>query len=150
MNPVATSNYPTIHSVFARNAERKIPDAELIANTRTDTGFQSSPSASEAIDFRNMTRQEMFDWMNDQIRNGKMSLDESSPFLGMTVKLSATTGQPVDMTTDTERFNFFEKARNGIEFARSRFDYDSAERLQTAIQTMERLQKNLMGVDLIA
>jgi len=69
-----------------------------------------------------MTRKEMFDWMNDQIRSGKMSLDESSPFLGMTMKISVATGQPVDMATDTTRINFVEKARLGIEGARSNND----------------------------
>lgn len=48
-----------------------------------------------------MTRQEMTDWMNEQIRTGKMSLDESAPFMGMTMKISVETGQPVDMATDT-------------------------------------------------
>lgn len=29
-----------------------------------------------------MTRQELFDWMNGEVRSGKMSLDDSSVFLG--------------------------------------------------------------------
>jgi len=80
-----------------------------------------------------MTRQEMTDWMNEQIRTGKMSLDESAPFMGMTMKISVETGQPVDMATDTTRINFIEKARLGIEGARSLDDQKLAERLQRAI-----------------
>lgn len=91
-------------------------------------------------DFTSMTRKEMFDWMNDQIRSGEMSLDESSPFMGMTMKISVTTGQPADMATDTTRINFVEKARLGLEAARANYDPDLAERLQTALEIMRRQQ----------
>ncbi len=89
-------------------------------------------------DFTSMTRKEMFDWMNDQIRSGEMSLDESSPFMGMTMKISVTTGQPANMATDTTRINFIEKARLGLEAARANYDPDLAERLQTALEIMRR------------
>lgn len=89
----------------------------------------------------------MFDWMNDQIRSGKMSLDESSPFLGMTMKISVATGQPVDMATDTTRINFIEKARLGIEGARSNNDPELAKRLQAAIEVMRKHPGLALGVD---
>ena len=57
-------------------------------------------STAKQADFNSMTRKEMSDWMNNQIRSGKMSLDESSPFLGMSLKISVATGQPVDLATD--------------------------------------------------
>lgn len=120
----------------------------------TPASFSSALSAANAestttkqADFSNMTRKEMFDWMNDQIRSGKMSLDESSPFLGMTMKISVATGQPVDMSTDTTRINFVEKARLGIEGARSNNDPDLAKRLQAAIEVMLRQQGQALGVD---
>ena len=98
-------------------------------------------------DFTSMTRQEMFDWMNNQIRSGKMSLDESSPFLGMTMKISVATGQPVDMATDTTRINFVEKARLGIEGALSRNDPDLAKRLQAAIDIMKKEQGQTIRIN---
>jgi len=124
------------------------------ATSTNPTSFSSALSAANAestatrkADFTNMTRKEMFDWMNDQIRSGKMSLDESSPFLGMTMKISVATGQPVDMSTDTARINFVEKARLGIEGARSNNDPDLAKRLQAAIEVMLRQQGQALGVD---
>src|SRR5690554_607204 len=101
--------------------------AILSANTA-----QTAPTEkkNDQVDFTSMTRQELADWMNSQIRSGEMSLDDSSPFLGMTVKISATTGQLVDMGTDSERINFIEKARQGYEGALSRNDQDLAERLK--------------------
>lgn len=105
-----------------------------------------TPSARSA-DFTSMTRQEMTDWMNEQIRTGKMSLDESAPFMGMTMKISVETGQPVDMATDTTLINFIEKARLGIEGARSLNDQKLAERLQRAMDRMHRSQGQAIGGD---
>ncbi|ODU51310.1 MAG: hypothetical protein ABS92_00105 [Thiobacillus sp. SCN 63-374] len=105
-----------------------------------------TPTVKQAV-FASMTRQEMFDWMNDQIHSGKMSLDESSPFLGMTMKISVATGQPVDMATDTTRINFIEKARLGIEGALSRNDQNLAERLQMAVEIMHRNQGQAISID---
>ncbi len=89
----------------------------------------------------------MTDWMNEQIRTGKMSLDEGAPFMGMTMKISVETGQPVDMATDTTRINFIEKARLGIEGARSLNDQKLAERLQMAMDRMHRSQGHAIGGD---
>ena len=83
-----------------------------------------------------MTRQELFDWMNGQLRDGEMTFDESSAFLGMTLKISAVTGEQMDLATDTSRIDFTEKARQGIEFYRSHFDDASVDRLQDALDKM--------------
>lgn len=121
--------------------------AQAAAATNTQpTSFSSAlaaakaetPSAEQA-DFTSMTRQDLFDWMNGQIRSGNMSLDESTAFLGMTMKVDVATGQPVDMATDSTRINFVEKARAGIDGALSRNDPDLAKRLQLAVATMQKL-----------
>lgn len=100
----------------------------------------SNPAGSSRPDFTSMTRQELFDWMNAELRSGDMTFDESSVFLGMTMKISAATGEPVDMATDNERIDFPEKARQGLEYYLSRFDDAEAARLQEALDTMQRHQ----------
>ncbi|WP_298722412.1 hypothetical protein [uncultured Oceanisphaera sp.] len=120
-----------------------------ILNTKVAQSASTDSSKSKdsnQADFTSMTRQEMFDWMNDQIQTGKMSLDESSPFLGMTMKISVATGQPVDMATDTTRANYVEKARSGIEWANNH-DPDLAKRLQNAIDIMYRNQGREFGIN---
>ncbi len=121
------------------------------ANTNS-ASFSSALTAANAdtptvkqADFTSMTRKDIFDWMNDQIRSGNMSLDEGSPFLGMTMKISVATGQPVDMATDTARINFVEKARLGVEAARANNDQDLEQRLLAAIETMRRQQGQALG-----
>ncbi len=121
-----------------------ILNTQTVQTASTDS---SKPKDPNNVDFKSMTRQKMFDWMNDQVRSGKMSLDESSPFLGMTMKISVATGQPIDMETDTTRINFMEKARLGIEGALSRNDLDLAKGLQAAIDIMNRQQGQTIGVD---
>ena len=111
------------------------------------TAATAETTTVKQADFTSMTRKEMFDWMNDQILSGGMSLDESSPFLGMTIKISVATGNPIDMATDTTRINFVEKARLGIEAARANNDPDLAKRLQTAIEIMRMQQGQAVGGD---
>ena len=109
----------------------------ILSARKADTGEAAGGSVEgEALDFTSMTRQDLFDWMNGELRSGEMSFDESSPFLGMTLKISAATGEPVDMATDTSRIDFTEKARQGIDFYQSHFDDASADALQAALDRM--------------
>jgi hypothetical protein len=114
------------------------PEFEAMLSARSaDTREAADGSEdSEPLDFTSMTRQDLFDWMNDELRSGEMSFDESSPFLGMTMKISAATGEPVDMATDTAQIDFTEKARQGIEFYQSHFDYAAADALRAALDRM--------------
>ena len=108
--------------------------------TQAAPANSGTPKGVNQVDFTNMTRQEMYDWMNGQIRNGNMSFADSRPFLGMTFKDS-------NMATDTTRIDFIEKARQGIEWALSRNDQVMAERLRMAIETMHRNQRQEITID---
>jgi hypothetical protein len=107
-----------------------------IENNGTDADSAEVPKA----DFTRMTRQEIRDWVNDQIRSGQMSIQESAPFLAMTIKISEATGEPVDVATDTTRLDYLEMARRGIEGALWRHDQEGAERLEKALDFMQRNQ----------
>lgn len=141
------NNYPYTSHRARTSAEASATAASFASALTSAT---AAISTAKPTDFSAMTRQEMFDWMNQQIRSGKMSLDESSPFLAMTVKISAATGQPVDMASDGTRVNFIEKARLGIDGALSRNDADLAKRLQLALDIMHRTQGQTIGVDVRA
>jgi hypothetical protein len=118
--------------LFASAAANRSAAQKSVEPASTDSSTTGSPS----VDFTSMTRQELFDWMNGEIRSGRISLDESTPFLGMTVKLSAATGQSVDMATDTERHNFVDRMQQGIAGAHWRHDSREAERLEGALAWM--------------
>lgn len=110
----------------------------ILSGQTADTRDEAVDSRAEdgTLDFTSLTRQELFDWMNGQLRDGEMTFGQSSAFLGMTLKISAVTGEQMDLATDTSRIDFTEKARQGIEFYRSHFDDASVDRLQDALDKM--------------
>lgn len=157
-DPYASQTAPTASPAGGRSGSTPfaaILDAmttQAAAAPQTSRTSKAAPTdsgtAKEAtqLDFTSMTRQELFDWMNSQLRAGKMTLDESTCFLGMTLKISAATGQQVDMATDTTRENFLERARLGIEGALWRHDQDLARRLRDTVDIMLRRQGEAAGV----
>lgn len=145
---IDSSQYvPLASSTTAKSATSILDAARTAASGESNA---STGAGTKTADFTSMTRQELFDWMNASIRSGEMTLDESTPFLGMTLKMSALTGEPVDMATDSERINFMDRARQGIEGALWFHDLDFAERLQTALDQMQQLQGQVLGLDTLA
>lgn len=121
------------------------------ASTPVEAAAVEMPSPGVIkTDFTGITRQQLFDWMNNQIRSGAMSLDDSTSFLGMTFRIDAATGQPVDMASDSTPVNFVDRATQGIAGALSRGDQDGAARLQAALAAMQRFQGQVTGVDISA
>lgn len=89
-----------------------------------------------------MTRQEMRDWINYRIRSGDMSVDESIPFMAMTMKMSHSGGTYVDLPAagEAERIDFTRRAKDGIEGALSRHDDATLDMLQSAMSIMQEHQ----------
>jgi len=110
------------------------------------TGNADTQQTTRQTDFTDMTRQQMRDWLNDQIRGGRMSLDDSAPFMAMTMKVPADGSAEVPAEGDPERINFTERARLGIEGALSLGDPKNAKRLQTALDIMTRRQGETAGI----
>lgn len=136
-----------------QTASRTVASPTSLAIAPGNTPVESADSPSSGIiktDFTGMTRQQMFGWMNNQIRSGAMSLDDSTSFLGMVLKVDAATGQPVGMASDSTLVNFIDRATQGIAGALSRGDQDGAARLQAALAAMQRHQGQMTGVDISA
>lgn len=144
-NPYANQRTEAGNPAPVRNGHHE-SFSSVLGATRIDQSPTQSASV-ERINFNSMTRQEMRDWVNGQIRSGKMSLDESSPLMAMTMQISVATGQPTDSATDTTPIDFVEKARQGVEGALSRNDAEAAKRLQLAIEIMLKRQGEVIGVD---
>jgi len=98
-------------------------------------------------DFTDMTRKELFEWMNGKIRSGDMALDDSTAFLGMTVRIPVDAGQDAPIALDDrERVDFMRIAQDGIAGALSRHDDATRKSLETAMRIMRSGQGK--GVDL--
>ncbi|VVD77386.1 hypothetical protein PIN31009_00950 [Pandoraea iniqua] len=125
--------------------------AALAATTQSPTHISSAPSQktaeSKPTDFTSMTRQQMRDWVNTQIQSGQMSLDDSSPLMAMTMKISVDTGIEVPAGSDTEQIDFTNRARQGIAAALSRNEPENAKRLQVALDLLLKHQGETFGVN---
>lgn len=120
--------------------------AGKIQGTVSPTATTGTADVKQA-DFTSMTRQEIRNWMNDEIRSGKMTLDESSPLMLMTMKMPVSGGFEIPAVGDNERIDFPERARLGVEGALSRNDPETAKRLQSAIEIMLKNQGQTISVD---
>ncbi|RYG86483.1 MAG: hypothetical protein EON58_21690 [Alphaproteobacteria bacterium] len=111
-------------------------------STATAGASTSDAEDAEQTDFTSMTRQEMQEWSNEQIRSGNMSLDEGLPFMAMTMKIPVGGGTAGELqaSDDGERVDFTEKVRAGIEGAMSRNDEDTRTMLEKAMETMQQYQ----------
>jgi len=111
-------------------------------STATAGASTSDAEDAEQTDFTSMTRQEMQEWSNEQIRSGNMSLDEGLPFMAMTMKIPVGGGTAAELQAsgDGERVDFTEKVRAGIEGAISRNDEDTRTMLEKAMETMQQYQ----------
>ncbi|MEC5218563.1 hypothetical protein RCH09_003535 [Actimicrobium sp. GrIS 1.19] len=118
-------------------------------STASAGASRSNAQGAKQTDFTSMTRKEMQEWSNDQIRSGKMSLDDGRPFMAMAMKIpvSGGTGGALQASSDGERFDFTQQARAGIEGALSRNDDVTRKMLESAMKIMQRYQGEPIGVD---
>jgi len=121
----------------------------------TSAAAETDPSAPETspgrkLDFTSMTRKELLNWVNGEIKGGRMTVGESTPFVGMTIKISAYTKQPVDIDTDMTRYDFTDIAAKGADGARWFGNEKLAEALEWSIGAMRRAQGDKAGLDLAA
>lgn len=76
-----------------------------------------------------------------------MSLDESRPFMAMTMKIPIDgIGNSSGSTGDGIRYDFMQKVREGIEGALSRNDNETLSMLESAMSVMQRQQDSVVSV----
>lgn len=149
---INTQNPMAVTSLSQAQATNDVESkaAEIVSkNAKADAVVEARDEKEDAtaLDFTSMTRKDLMDWVNEKITSGEMTFDESSPFLAMTLKISAVTNEPVDMATDISRIDFIEKAFAGIERAILDNDLETAESLKYARDLMLMNQGKDLGVD---
>lgn len=126
------------------------------ADPSVATSFSSALATTQAdstkqANFTSMTRLEMRDWVNTQIRSGEMSFDDSRPFMAMTMKMPVgSLGGELAAESDGMRYDFMQKVRDGIEGALSRNDETTLKMLQSAMSIMQRQQGQTINVNIHA
>jgi hypothetical protein len=111
------------------------------------TGQQSVNS----YDFTNMTPRQMHSAMNDLIRRGEMSLDDSSGLVSMIpTALSSIEGNGRDPSSYDAPMDYIATLQTAIASAFSRGETSNAANLTKTLQTLRSLQGQAFSVDVIA
>ncbi|MFD2111050.1 hypothetical protein [Thiorhodococcus fuscus] len=120
--------------------------------TATSSTKETDATHAAQTNFTTMTRQELRDWVNEKTRSGDISLDDSFTFFAMTLKIPAgsTDGRELDVASDNQRFDFMQKARDGIKGAVSRNDETTLKMLESALSIMQRQQGRTKDIDISA
>ncbi len=120
---------------------------DKVSASRATTGS----IATGGLDFTNMTPRQLQGTMNDLIKSGKMSLNDTSAIVEMVPtalsKVNYDGQVPVAYEQPT---NFIARIQDGIEGAKSRSDTINEERLTKALGALQKLQGTAIGVDLHA
>lgn len=126
------------------------PQATATDHSAALTATQAD--STQQADFTSMTRLDMRNWANTQVRSGAMSLDESLPFMAMTMKIPVGGGLGGELPAESDgtRYDFTQRVRDGIEGARSRNDDTTLRMLESARSIMLRQQNQTIGVDIRA
>lgn len=129
------------------------PAADRSATALLSTAqIATETDGTKQVDFGGMTRQDMRDWVNTQLRSGQMTLEESQPFMAMTMKVPVGGGVGGELAaeSDATRYDFVQKVRDGIQGALSRNDETTLKMLESALSIMQRQQGQAIGVSIRA
>lgn len=113
------------------------------ALARAGLGEGGSPDAA-LRDFSKMTRGDLFGWMNERIKAGELSLDDSAGLLALSggggigaIGSGSPEAVPPD---DQERVNFFQLAQDRIAAARHRREHGVEAAYLVALGIMQLFQ----------
>lgn len=132
------SDWMSINRAAANRAYDAGASAAFAA-AMAETG-RSAGDGADRPDFTSMTRLELRDWVNEEIRSGRMTVEESAPFLPLTFRMDETGTCEIPAETDAQRFDFLAKTRSNIDAALSMNDNHFAERLRFVLDYMQSRQ----------
>lgn len=130
------ASYMTQHPPAAQRANAQESFKNTLASAEVAQTNNNASSPVQRADLTNMTPMDMRNWLNDQIRTGKMTLDESTPFMGMTIGAEA----------DNSPVNYLQKIKGGIEAATWRGNAESKAMWKMALNIAERYQYQNIGI----
>lgn len=123
------------------NINRATSFAEALSKSQEASANPGTAKSSGKLDFTNMTPRTMFETMNKFIREGKMTLDESTAIMGMIPTPLSKVNYDGNMPESYDQpWNFFAKIQEGIKGALSRNEKASADSLQQTYDILMRHQ----------
>lgn len=101
---------------------------------------QASEPASSAPNFRSMTVADLRSWVNNELEQGRMTLDESSAFAALAVVIPTDNKNDYNYSLNVEKRDFIENAKASIQNGQQRNDRQIEQQFQNALDIMERSQ----------
>lgn len=131
---------PTESSASA-DFSRVMQEAKSANKTeQVGTVDQASKPVSSAPNFRSMTNADLLSWVNNELDQGRISLDDSMGFISMIAISPELTGAARDFAVNQEKHDFVARAQRGMEYAESTHNPVSAESFETALNIMRGSQ----------
>lgn len=146
-------NTATSHAYMSQRIQTPVAknDAASFSATMAAATTEKTPPEDAVVkkaDFTNMTRQEMRDWINDQLDSGAMSFEDSVNLVVLTFFAHSEGDQAVvDSIVKKERVNFFDITQNIIDFSRSEGDHAAVERYQKTLSFLQQVQSQAIRLD---
>lgn len=93
--------------------------------------------------------QQLLAWANEKIQSGDISLDDSRAFMAMTIKIPVNGGSAAAFQAvhSTDRVDFMQKVRDGINGALERNDKETLKMLGAALAIMQQYQGQTISID---
>jgi len=99
------------------------------------------------LDLTNMSHSEYFNWMNEQISSGKISFDESFPFLALSLSYIPVGRESGHAEIASRRLNLIQLTLDVIEDARLRNDEATLKEREWMLSVMQRSQGQALGIN---
>lgn len=131
------------YALSAYTSQRLPASSAVESGTNAASVNRSSNATESAVDFSNMTPNELRNWANTQFKNGKITVDECMTFGAITMSIPVNGNamhSEIDMNTKT---NFVAKLNAGIEGALSRNDQKGVQQLQSILDVMKTNQNGI-------
>jgi len=140
-----------VHSAQASNSTGRAYQSNPNNPSSSSDTATTGATVSGSLDFTNMTPRQLQGTMNDLIKSGKMSLDDSSALVGMVpTALSKVNYDGQAPAAYEQPSNIIARIQDGIEGAKSRGDSANVDSLTKALGALQKLQGSVIGVDLRA
>jgi hypothetical protein len=143
---VAATTYNTMMPDVSRYQKSGGKGRERQVKPQDEAASDKSPEVeAKTYDFTNITPERLLDVMNSLIREGKMTLDESSALMRMIP--SPKMPELFAPNAFTRPINVFEKLKQGLAFAEYRHDENAKHFYQLTLDAVQKLQGTPKGVD---
>lgn len=143
--PTSTVQATTSPSSAPSNQTDTVQISQAAQNLAAASQANSTPGSSGTYDFTNTTPEDMETVMNNLIKTGKLSVDQSGPLMAtigfaMSPQTMGSNGQPVIGATSSQPTNFIALLQTELQGMQSRNEIENSDNVSATLSTLLSLQ----------